>query len=156
MFGSNPNSPNNPFAPKQSWMSKQTNGSSNPYGFGYEQLAGKLALQRNVPGMPTNTVPLPGRHGGSGGATPTQFGSVQEMIDRGYTWQQIYSMAQQGNNGVSLGDYTTARTTSSPNTLTNPNQPGGTSVLPSGNRGWQQPHERSAFPARPRATLGSY
>jgi hypothetical protein len=40
-------------------MSKQANGSQNPYGFGLERLAGKLALQRNVGGMPTNTVPLP-------------------------------------------------------------------------------------------------
>jgi hypothetical protein len=61
MYGHNPNTSNNPYAPQQSWMSKQTNGSRNPYGFGAQRIAGKLALQRNVPGMPTNTVPLPQR-----------------------------------------------------------------------------------------------
>lgn len=72
MLGGNPNTPNNPFAPRQSWMSKQANGSSNPYGFGLERLAGKLALQRNVSGMPTNTVPLPPMHPNRRYATPTE------------------------------------------------------------------------------------
>lgn len=59
MLGGNPNARNNPYAPQQSWMSKQTNGARNPYGFGQQRLDGQLALQRNVPGLPTNTVPLP-------------------------------------------------------------------------------------------------
>jgi hypothetical protein len=154
MLGGNPNTPNNPFAPQQSWMSKQNNGSQNPYGFGLERLAGKLALQRNVGGMPTNTVPLPAMHGG-GGATPTQFGSVQEMIDRGMDWDQIYRVLSNGNHGIGTDAYYAARTAGS--SVANPNQPSGDSVLPSGNRGWQQPQPAgNAWTARSRPTLGSY
>jgi hypothetical protein len=59
MYSSNPNQPNSPFAPQAWWKSRQTSGGKNPYGFGLERTAGALALQRNRPGMPTNTVPLP-------------------------------------------------------------------------------------------------
>jgi hypothetical protein len=59
MFGSNPNQPNNPFKPFDMFKSKQMNGAQNPFGFGMQRLAGALAPQRNVPGLPTNTVPLP-------------------------------------------------------------------------------------------------
>ena len=67
-FGGNPNQPNNPFAPRQSWMSRPTQGGRNPYGFGTERIDGALAPQRNVPGMATNTAPLPARTGEEGAA----------------------------------------------------------------------------------------
>ncbi len=63
MFGGNPNRPRDPYAGRYPQMAKpMQQGGKNPYGFGYERIAGKLALQRNVPGMPTNTMPLPSMH----------------------------------------------------------------------------------------------
>ena len=59
MFGGNPNRPRDPYAPHQPQMSRRMMGGRNPYGFGTERIAGRMALQRNVPGMPTNTMPLP-------------------------------------------------------------------------------------------------
>ena len=57
-FG-NPNQRTQPFAPEEFWKSRLTSGGQNPFGFGQERISGALAPQRNVPGMPTNTVPLP-------------------------------------------------------------------------------------------------
>jgi hypothetical protein len=79
MFNSNPNQRNNPYAPQQSWMSKQTNGSRNPYGFGSQRLAGQIALQSNVSGMPTNTVPMPQR---TRPAQPTLQNWMQQGMQR--------------------------------------------------------------------------
>lgn len=55
----NPNTPNQPYAPQYPQMSRQQQGGRNPYGYGMERIAGATALQRNVPGMATNTSPLP-------------------------------------------------------------------------------------------------
>lgn len=55
----NPNAPRQPYAPAYPQYARAQMGGHNPYGYGKERVAGKLALQRNVPGLPTNTVPLP-------------------------------------------------------------------------------------------------
>jgi hypothetical protein len=95
-----------------------------------EILAGMNTLQTNTPGMPTNTAPMSPQAPQYGmgqpmfrrqSATPTQFGGIQDMIDRGYTWSQIYSLAQQGNHGVSLNDYYSARTANGNGQISNPN-----------------------------------
>jgi hypothetical protein len=55
----NPNTPRQPYKPQYGQMARPMMGGRNPYGYGMERIQGKLALQRNVPGLPTNTVPLP-------------------------------------------------------------------------------------------------
>jgi hypothetical protein len=100
-----------------------------------EILAGLNTPQTNVPGMPTNTAPAYGMGGLGqllqqklgGGATKNQFGSIQDMIDAGYDWRRIYSLASQGGYGVNAGDYYRARQATTG--LTNPNQPGGATYV---------------------------
>jgi hypothetical protein len=98
-----------------------------------EILAGLNTLQTNTPGMPTNTAPQYGlgqflqqRLGGNG-ATKNQFSSIQDMIDAGYDWRQIYSLASQGGYGVNANDYYRARQAGGG--VTNPNQPGGATYV---------------------------
>lgn len=55
----NPNAARQPYAPAYPQMARAQMGGRNPYGYGVERIAGKLAPQRNVRGLPTNTVPLP-------------------------------------------------------------------------------------------------
>jgi len=128
MIGGNPNQPNNPFAPQMPQNARTMAGGSNPYGFGMERLAGALALQRNKPGMATNTVPLPGvraalggyggHGGGQSGGMPYQYNGVQDALNHGLDWHFIHGLARGGRNGFTMQDYYRARQTNSANSLT--------------------------------------
>lgn len=60
MRDGNPNASNNPFAQTDYRQSRQMNGSSNPYGYGFERVAGQVAPQFNSTGMggATNSSPF--------------------------------------------------------------------------------------------------
>jgi hypothetical protein len=94
----------------------------------FEKFAGQMAPQFNVAGTATNTTFRPHQQYGYGGGIKTQFGSIQDMIDAGKTWQQIYSLASQGGYGVNANDYYRARTAGSG--VTNLNGPQGSYQRP--------------------------
>lgn len=57
MYQNNPNIRNQPFRPQMPQMARTMLGAPNPYGFGNERMAGRLAIQPNLPGSPTNALP---------------------------------------------------------------------------------------------------
>lgn len=57
-FG-NPNIANDPYKPVDWRKSGHMMGNRNPFGFGPQRVMGAIAPQRNLRGMPTNTLPLP-------------------------------------------------------------------------------------------------
>lgn len=57
MFQGNPNRSATPYAPYSYYQSPTQPGYRNPYGFGEQRTAGQLAVQPNVSGTPTNSVP---------------------------------------------------------------------------------------------------
>ncbi len=59
MYQNNPNIRTQPFQPRAPHMARPLQGGRNPYGFGMERIAGQLALQPNLPGRSTNTMPFP-------------------------------------------------------------------------------------------------
>lgn len=59
MYGNNPNVRAQPFAPRAPHRARSMQGGTNPYGFGLERAAGRVALQTNVPGRSTNVNIMP-------------------------------------------------------------------------------------------------
>lgn len=57
MLGGNTNVSRTPFRPRAFAQSPQQPGYVNPFGFGAQRTRGQLAVQPNLPGMPTNSVP---------------------------------------------------------------------------------------------------
>jgi hypothetical protein len=76
MYQNNPNIRAQPFQPRQPERARPMQGGRNPYGFGSERVAGQLAVQPNLPGMPTNTQVMP--------SVPDLFGQSQRQRLRSF------------------------------------------------------------------------